>query len=306
MNMSNHKFYGKILLFGEYTILKGSDALTVPHRDYFGELKFDRSKLNKMNSSNAKDLLSLSFYIKELVKEGKLSFNLDKFRNELEQGLYFSSNIPMGHGLGSSGALSAALYHRYVRPAEECVLSRKLQRELGLIESFYHKESSGLDPLLSFFGKPLLSNKGELDFVNVPAFEEFKELSFFLVDTEQSRQTDKLVDLFTHMDQTGEMNPTELNELILSNNRAIQLFLAKDEPGLFKEMIQISKRQLSLLNPMIPIEFAKIWRELLNSDQTILKICGAGGGGFLIGVTRNREHALKSLSSYNTSFMFND
>lgn len=303
MDNQDKKFYGKILLFGEYTVLKGSNALTIPHRDYFGQLKFDRSKLNKMNSSNAKDLISLSFYIKDLVKNNEIDFHLDQFRNELEQGLYFSSNIPMGHGLGSSGALSAALYNRYVKNVELCDLGNQLQQELALIESFYHKKSSGLDPLLSFFGRPILLSQKDKSFVEVPSFESFKNLSFFLLDTEQSRQTDKLVDLFCHMDQSGELNQNDLTDLVSSNNRAIDSFLQQNEIDLFEHFKSISKLQLQLFNSMIPIDFAKSWREFLSSNHSALKICGAGGGGFLLGVTKDKNQATELLSPYSLYFM---
>jgi hypothetical protein len=47
----------------------------------------------------------------EIDTEGQLDF--DKIETDLNNGLYFNSSIPQGFGVGSSGALVAALYNQY-------------------------------------------------------------------------------------------------------------------------------------------------------------------------------------------------
>ena len=50
---------------------------------------------------------------------------------------------------------------------------------------------------------------------------------------------------------------------------------------------------------MIPPDFKKIWRYGLDSNDYKLKLCGAGGGGFILGITKDFEKTKIILSGYN-------
>jgi mevalonate kinase len=39
-----------------------------------------------------------------------VTFDLAELKNDVETGMYFDSSIPQGYGVGSSGALVAAIY----------------------------------------------------------------------------------------------------------------------------------------------------------------------------------------------------
>ena len=42
-----------------------------------------------------------------------MRFDLDQMASDISKGMYFDSSIPPGYGVGSSGALVAAVYDRY-------------------------------------------------------------------------------------------------------------------------------------------------------------------------------------------------
>ena len=44
-----------------------------------------------------------------------VTFDLDTLKNDVETGMYFDSSIPQGYGVGSSGALVAAIYDKYAK-----------------------------------------------------------------------------------------------------------------------------------------------------------------------------------------------
>jgi mevalonate kinase len=44
-----------------------------------------------------------------------VTFDLAELKNDVETGMYFDSSIPQGYGVGSSGALVAAIYDRYAQ-----------------------------------------------------------------------------------------------------------------------------------------------------------------------------------------------
>ena len=56
--------------------------------------------------------------------------NWRQFERDLKQGLWFCSNSPMGYGLGSSGAVCAALYTRYAskKASDLAILKKELAK----------------------------------------------------------------------------------------------------------------------------------------------------------------------------------
>ena len=109
-------FYSKILLFGEYGIIKDSKGLSIPYNFYNGALKIDEHKTIATRKSNDA-LKRFTAYLGKLQEEqpALVAFNLEKLQADVEAGLYFDSSIPMGYGVGSSGALVAAVYDQYAK-----------------------------------------------------------------------------------------------------------------------------------------------------------------------------------------------
>jgi len=112
--MKGPLFYSKILLFGEYGIIKDSKGLSIPYNFYNGALKVDEQPDAKAVKSNA-DLKRFSSYLEEFQSEidNPVRFDISALNADLEKGMYFDSSIPQGYGVGSSGALVAAIYDKY-------------------------------------------------------------------------------------------------------------------------------------------------------------------------------------------------
>lgn len=107
-------YNAKILLFGEYGIIKDSMGLSIPYDFYKGALVFSENMTPEMQKSN-ESIGDFCAWLKDL--NGKEFFkshiDTDRLENDIENGLYFDSSIPLGYGVGSSGALVAAVYERY-------------------------------------------------------------------------------------------------------------------------------------------------------------------------------------------------
>lgn len=284
--MSNARTPGKLLLFGEYTVLLGSTALALPLPHLFGEWASG-------TPPPGGDLLPFAAHLHRLSQEGRLMAPLDthQFLQEVKSGLYFSSNIPVGYGAGSSGALCAAVYERYANPAipkDNTTALPTLQQQLAQLESYFHGESSGADPLICYLQHPLLIEHNVIRPVTVAARSEDRGL-FFLVDTGISRRTAPLVQQFKAQCETDHFRERALRQLSTPTTAATHAYLEQNTAGLERALLQIATAQLNLLRDFIPTPFRTAWKEGLQSHQYYLKLCGAGGGGFLIGYSPDRQ-----------------
>ena len=142
--MKGPLFYSKILLFGEYGIIEDSKGLSIPYNFFNGALKITENHTPESKKSN---LILLEFC--EFLKDVEdLNLDLDLFKQHISKGLYFDSSIPRGYGVGSSGALVAAIYDKYSN--NKITVLENLTREKLLVlksifskmESYFHGTSS--------------------------------------------------------------------------------------------------------------------------------------------------------------------
>ena len=112
--MKGPLFYSKILLFGEYGIIKDSKGLSIPYNFYNGALKVDENPTEEAQKSNA-SLSRFADYLTQLQQDQPelVTFNIEALKADVARGMYFDSSIPQGYGVGSSGALVAAIYDKY-------------------------------------------------------------------------------------------------------------------------------------------------------------------------------------------------
>jgi len=307
MKKKRNTFYAKILLFGEYSVICDSMGLTIPYTHFKGELSFiNEDKYTDSDFADKSNELLKEYYafLRDLYNSGKLkcNFKLEAFKRDLDNGIYFESTIPQGYGLGSSGAIIAALYDRYVidKIPNKRNLGHKemfqLKDVFSQLESYYHGTSSGLDPLNSYIGFPLhIKTKSEIETVGIPRNKENKDGAIFLINTGKSGKTEPLVKLFLEECKDPSYLKKIKEELIPINNSTISSLINGDISGFFGLLKKLSKFQLENFQQMIPRPFRKLWEKGLETGDYILKLCGSGGGGFLLGFTNDYEKVKKSL-----------
>lgn len=306
--MKSPLFYAKILLFGEYGIIKDSKGLAIPFNHYKGSLLISDDLQGFQLESN-KSLQSFYEYLKGLNSE-LFSFRWDEFSNDLNRGMYFDSSIPQGYGVGSSGALVAAIYDKYANDKITVLenLTRdkllKLKTVFGLMESFFHGTSSGLDPLNSYLSIPILINsKTDLEATGIPSQKEGKG-AVFLIDSEQVGETAPMVEIFMEkMKQEGFRNMLK-NEFAKYTDDSIHDFLKGDAKSLFKNVKKLSHLVLNNFKPMIPNRLQNVWQKGLETDDYYLKLCGSGGGGYFLGFTEDFEKTKNILKNYKLELVY--
>lgn len=289
-------YSSKILLFGEHTINHGSQALAIPFPVFGGAWR------TSADQSKQQQLPQLADYLADLQEKRELlcALDLTALRKKLSEGLYFESNIPVGYGLGSSGALCAAVYDTFctndkVESTENARFS-ELRKALAQIESFFHGTSSGTDPLICYLNQPvLLLPSGQVQTVKIP---QEAELTFFLLDTKIPRSTGPMVQYFLERCADPTFAEKVTTELVGHTNSAIAAFLQAEWTHLFEDVTEISRFQMVHLPGMTPDHFHAVWKKGLQGNSYRLKMCGAGGGGFILGCTPDWAQLQVVLSGY--------
>ena len=187
----------------------------------------------------------------------------------------------MGYGIGSSGALTAAAFDRYFKATPNIDL-HSLRNVLAQIESYFHGKSSGIDALAIYLNQGLQINSE--DILNVCDIKwEFLKRHFFLVDTLNDRKASNLIKIYN----SEIRNSIDLDGLKQKVSMAIQGVLVQDAEQIDAAIKPISELQWESFRPMIPSSVESLWQTGLSSGNFTLKLLGAGGGGYLLGFSRD-------------------
>lgn len=306
--MKNPLFYAKILLFGEYGIIEDSQGLTLPYSFYKGTLKFSDLENEFEKKSNA-HLRSYAEYLAGLDLQEDFKLDINTLKADIDKGLFFDSNIPQGYGVGSSGALVAAIFEKYsIKKYNPESISKEDLKELkkvfGLLESFFHGKSSGIDPLICYMNLPILiENKENVDKVSIPK-EEAGKGAIFLIDSGVVGETGPMVQIFFEKMKTEGFRKTLKEEFIRYNNACIDAFLRKDINPFFKNLKKLSVWAYEHFKPMIPESLYKVWKKGLDTNAYYLKLCGSGGGGYILGFTKDYDKAEELLKEFNKEVIY--
>ena len=304
--MNGPLFYSKILLFGEYGIIEDSKGLSIPYNFYKGALKIP----NKINSISRASNKILRGFLKYL-KSSKIKLNLDKFSSDIDKGLYFNSSIPEGYGIGSSGALVAAVYDKYA--FEKITVLENLTREklinlkniFSMMESYFHGKSSGLDPLNSYLSIPILINsKKDIKVTGIPSQKSTGNGAVFLIDSGKISSTAPMVNIFMEKMKKDGFRKIMNEKFIKHTNLCVDNFLNGDLRALFNNTKKLSRIVLKNFKPMIPEKFHNVWKKGIENDSYFLKLCGSGGGGYILGFTENFEAARKQLKDHKLKVVY--
>ncbi|PHO00587.1 mevalonate kinase [Rhodobacteraceae bacterium 4F10] len=306
--MKGPLFYAKILLFGEYGIIKDSKGLAIPFSSYKGALKSANNLTGEANKSND-SLANFYTYLANLNSD-IVSFDLNSLKSDIDNGMYFDSSIPQGYGVGSSGALVASIYDKYannkITVLENLTRDKllSLKQIFSLMESFFHGKSSGLDPLNSYLSLPILINSKEhIEPAGIPSQKEGKG-AVFLLDSEQIGETEPMVNIFMNKMKNEGFRKMVSEEFATHTDACIEDFLQGNVKSLFGNVKKLSKVVLANFKPMIPTAFHKVWEKGIQTNDYYLKLCGSGGGGYILGFTEDYEKAKNSLKDYKLELVY--
>jgi mevalonate kinase len=145
------KSYGKWILTGEHSVLRGCPALVFPIRSRFLDLAYSASNQPleiTLAGEQGADLHQLVWSVIDRACE-----ILDTPKDFVKGKLFLESSIPLGAGMGASAALCVAItrffgYLGHITESDYYEFARGL-------ENLFHGESSGVDIAVSLSGEGL-------------------------------------------------------------------------------------------------------------------------------------------------------
>lgn len=310
--MKGPLFYSKIILFGEHGMNKGSKGLLIPYNFYNGVLKLTDNDSETALKSNG-SLKSFATYLEQMQAENPdlATFNIEALKADVAAGMYFDSSIPQGYGIGSSGALVAAIYDQYAHNkitvlenlTQEKLL--KLKKIFSKMESFFHGTSSGLDPLNSYLSLPILINSAEsIEATGIPMQNLEGKGAIFLLDSGIVKETAPMVQLFMESLKDQGFRAMFKKQFLKYTDASIESFLHGDVKALFVNTKKLSKVVYNHFKPMIPEQFHELWQKGIESNDYYLKLCGSGGGGYILGFAPDIEKAKNALTGHKVEVVY--
>ena len=196
------RYYSKVILFGEYSMIFDATALMIPLKRFSAQWQFPQSRNRATSLPSNQSLKRFCQYLSEDEALSSL-FDLHALKKDLDEGLFLASNVPSGYGLGSSGTLVAAVYDRYAIQKTDDYL--QLKALFGKMESHFHGSSSGIDPLQCYLGKPFKITPEGVQLLSDDFLK--KDIHICLIDTKIKSNTKPLVNHF----KAQRENPEFLN-----------------------------------------------------------------------------------------------
>ena len=284
------RYYSKVILFGEYSMIFDATALMIPLKRFSAQWRFaSHLEVSGSFASNASlqrfaEYLSNTENIKDII-------DLQRLNHDLYYGLFLDSNVPSGYGLGSSGTLVAAVYDGYAKQKTDDLL--QLKKLFGLMESYFHGSSSGIDPLQCYLGQPFRITPDGVQLLSDGFLK--KDLHVCLIDTKIKSNTKPLVDHFKQQRENPDFLNRFQNEYVPCVTSCINSMVEGNKELFFKSLKQLTHGQTEFLQPMITNNTLELFTTDFDFNFGV-KISGSGGGGYVLGFTDDVEKASDLLS----------
>lgn len=286
------RYYSKVILFGEYSMIFDSTALMIPLKRFSAQWRFASPLEASGGTASNASLKRFADYLSTL-ESTKDIIDIQRLQRDLNLGLFLSSDVPSGYGLGSSGTLVAAVYDGYAKQKTDDLLH--LKTLFGQMESHFHGSSSGIDPLQCYLGKPFKITPEGVQILSDDFLK--KDIRICLIDTKIKSNTKPLVE---HFKQQRE-NPDFLNrfqaEYLPCVKACIEAMISVDKELFFKSLKQLAQGQLQFLRPMITENTLDLFTTDFDFNFGV-KISGSGGGGYVLGFSDDMEKASDLLKDF--------
>lgn len=212
---------GKVILFGEHSVVYGQPAIAVPFTQVETQAIVEDGELGEGIIIVAEDL-GHAYRLEKAPSEDPLrviilnTLNRLELRRELDLTVSVTSTIPIARGLGSGAAVSTAIVRALSKHFDKYLASRAISDLVYETEKIHHGTPSGIDNTVIAFEKPIYFVKGsggEIFWVGRPFLLAVADTGVqsstreVVEDVRQAweRDREKYEDLFEDMGAMAEM-----------------------------------------------------------------------------------------------------
>ena len=157
---------GKIILFGEHSVVYGRPAIAVPVNQIQATCRIETGPPGQGISIEARDL-GEQYQLADLAEDNPLAAIILKTLQACQWAdipdlkLSLTSTIPMARGLGSGAAVSTAIV-RALSQSVHCELDNQTISEIVYqVEKIHHGTPSGIDNTVVVFAQPIFFQRGQ-------------------------------------------------------------------------------------------------------------------------------------------------
>ncbi|MEK6578012.1 MAG: hypothetical protein AABZ55_02185, partial [Bdellovibrionota bacterium] len=212
--------------------------------------------------------------------------------------LLIESSIPVGAGLGSSAALCVAISRWIAEPLEHS--AAEVFNFATQLEHRFHGRSSGMDVAAVSMGEPMSfeMNQG-------PKLLGVRKIPHFTFhDTGLRSRTSECVVRLEKQREDSPVAGMKIDEQMGSATRACieglnHFDAGNTEHGLAQLARGMKQAQECFYEwQLVPGEGHRIVENLLKNGALAAKLTGAGGGGMIVALWQDQEHARASMIGY--------
>ena len=88
------------------------------------------------------------------------------------------------------------------------------------------------------------------------------------------------------------------------NDKCVEFFIKGNYKNLEINIKKLSRIVFDNFKMVIPNKFYKVWERGLKSENYFLKLCGSGGGGFILGFSKDLKKTELLLNKYNFKIVY--
>ncbi len=269
--------YGKWILAGEHSVLRGAPALVFPVYGKSFKILAEKNSENlqvefKGSRGQEVQVLFSGIFDKALKQLGRE-------RSELKDRLVIDNEIPVGAGMGASAALCVAISRYLV--ANDFLKEDEIYDFARGLEDTFHGESSGVDIAVALSGSGLVFTRdGERNEL-LPKWRPKWYLSYSGKRGLTSECVERVKKLIAENPRRGELIDQRMRDSVTLAKDAL---LQKTERGgfpLLKEAIELAHScfyEWGLCNESV----LEHMRRLNSFGARACKLTGSGDGGFVL------------------------
>ena len=286
---------GKIILFGEHSVVYGYPGIAIPVKDVNISVKIKQTdsfsysadrKLYKEEKERLNKLLDFLFFKLNIPKK-----NLE---------IIIESTIPISSGLGSSAALSISLIRAISKHFHLDLDNNKINKLGFECEKFFHGNPSGIDNTVITYEKTVYLKKGKTELLELK-----KPLSFVIANSGIKSSTKQVVSEVKEKFENDKEKYSNLFEEIGSIAEQAKSFLQEGNVtmlGIFMTQNHYLLKQLGVSNDKLEnmVEIA------LKAGAYGAKIVGSGKGGNIIAIVDDKvkEDVFKALKKASKNILY--